>query len=583
VFHTAGVAGAGLVAMKSREQAESVLRAKVDGTLVLDRVLGDDIDLCVLFSSIFGITGGYGQLDYCAANAFQDAYAQARAGGRVRMLSTAWCGWEGVGMLADEAKPAADAAGAEASPVERAAPRLGEKGPGLLGRRLLDVDDVVYCAEVGPDWHWVLTDHRMNGRQVFPGTSYAEMIAAAAREAFGPGEIEVRDLIFSRPLAIDARRELRVTGVRLETGSYQFTVTSRAVGRPDAAWDRHATATAAAHRGPEPAVADVGAIATRCDVLSWTPELSDPDSVVVFGPHWQVVQSVALGCDEQLARLELPPGLDGDIAAYGLHPSLLDGATALSLYIPEVVQGGRSYLPIAYDRIVVRDALPATFYSHVRNRAGGNSGIMSFDISLIDDGGRELVSIEGFSVRVVDIASVHSGLDAAEPTARRSAQKLGLARDELLLDPAVGLDLLWRMLDTRGEPHYVVSIEPLGVRVKRLAGIAAQVAGALGAARGGAFAGAAATRVAGARADAGPTTPTEKLLLPLWEDAFGVGDLGLDEDFFDLGGNSLVAVQLAVRIRDQFGVNLPGVAVLEYPTVRTLAQFVDTARGNTEN
>jgi acyl carrier protein len=68
------------------------------------------------------------------------------------------------------------------------------------------------------------------------------------------------------------------------------------------------------------------------------------------------------------------------------------------------------------------------------------------------------------------------------------------------------------------------------------------------------------------------------LLLPLWEDAFGVSGLGLDEDFFDLGGNSLVAVQLAVRIRDQFGVNMPGVAVLEYPTVRTLAGYVDAAQ-----
>jgi acyl carrier protein len=184
---------------------------------------------------------------------------------------------------------------------------------------------------------------------------------------------------------------------------------------------------------------------------------------------------------------------------------------------------------------------------------------------------------------VVDIASVHSTLDAPEPTALRSAKKVGLARDELLLDPGVGLDLLWRMLDTPREPHYVVSIEPLGARVKRLAGIAAQVADALGAARGGVFAGTAATRVAGARTDSGPTTPTEKLLLPLWEDAFGVADLGLDEDFFDLGGNSLVAVQLAVRIRDQFGVNMPGVAVLEYPTVRTLAQYVDASRAENTN
>jgi acyl transferase domain-containing protein/acyl carrier protein len=598
VLHTAGIAGAGLASMKSREQAESVLRPKVDGTLVLDRVLGNDIDLFVLFSSIFGITGGYGQVDYCAGNSFMDAFAQSRADGRAQTLSVAWCGWSGVGMLAEEEASAASAETASTADALDDARLddarlddarldetcLGEKAPGLLGRRVLDCDDVVFAANIEPDWHWVLTDHRMKGRQVFPGTSYAEMMTAAAREVFGGGPVELRDIIFSRPLAIDGPRELRVTGVRQESGAYQFTVTSRPQAQVDAAWDRHASATANAHHAPQPPRQDVIAIATRCDVLSWKPELSDPDSVVVFGPHWQVVQSVALGQGEQLARLELPAGLDSDLAEYVLHPALLDGATALSLYIPQVVQGGHSYLPIAYDRIVVRDALPTRFHSHVRNRGGvSSSGIMSFDIALLDDGGRELVTIEGFSVRVVDVETVHAGLDApAQPSAQRSAQRLGLARDELLLESDRGLDLLWRMLDTRSEPHYVVTIESIADKVKRLAGIADQVAGALEAARAGAFANAGAVRVARAsRADAEPTSPTEKLPLPLWEDAFGVSDMGLDEDFFDLGGNSLVAVQLAVRIRDTFGVNMPGVAVLEYPTVRTLAQFVDSSRADT--
>ncbi len=72
-------------------------------------------------------------------------------------------------------------------------------------------------------------------------------------------------------------------------------------------------------------------------------------------------------------------------------------------------------------------------------------------------------------------------------------------------------------------------------------------------------------------------TTTQGRLVELWQDAFGLPRIGLDEDFFDLGGNSLVAVQLAVRIRDSLGVSVPGVAVLEYPTVRDLARRVDEA------
>jgi len=590
VFHLAGVPGAGVMAMKSRERAESVLSPKVDGTLVLDRVLGDDISLMVLFSSIFAVTGMYGQVDYCAANAFVDAFAQARAGGRVQVVSVDWCGWTGLGMVSDgayaetEAGAAPPAAGdgmAVASGAAEAIPaqvRLGDEAPGLLGRRVLDTDDVAFASVVGPGSHWVLADHQMADRQVFPGTSYAEMIAAAAREAFGGGAVELRDLIFGRLLAIDGLRDMRVTGTRQEPDAYHFTVTSRPAGDEEAIWERHASATATAYRGGQPPWQDVAAIAKRCDLLHWKPTLTKTGQVVVFGPHWEVVQAVALGQGEQLATLELPAGLDTDLAEFSLHPSLLDGATALSLYVPESAGGGRSFLPMAYDRIVVRDALPARFYSYIRNRDNvGGSGILSYDISLLDDDGRELVLIEGFSVRVVDVKTVHEDLDAvtAKPE-RRASRRIGLTMDEITLEPEFALDILWRILDTRQEPQYVVTPEPVGDRMKRVAGLADQITAVIGSARGGALAGAATVLPAAlARSDTEPLTPAEKTLLSLWEDAFAVSQLGLDVDFLDLGGNSLVAVQLAVRIRERFKVNVPGVAMLEYSTVRMLAEFID--------
>ena len=587
VFHAAGVAGAGVVAMKSRDQAESVLRPKVDGTLVLDRVLGDDVDLMVLFSSIFAVTGMYGQVDYCAANAFLDAFAQARANRRAQIVSVDWCGWSGVGMLAGDEydgesastvpEAAARVTEEDAEPVPSEV-RLGEKGPGLLGRRVLDSDDLIFSAVVGPDWHWVLTDHQIGGRQVFPGASYAEMITAAAREAFGSGAVEVRDLIFGRLLAIDGPREMRVTGTPQGPDAYHFTVTSRPVGAADALWERHASATAAAYHGDEPPWQDIEAIEKRCDLMRWKPDPARPESVVMCGPHWHVGKWVALGRGEQLSRLELPADLDADLAEYRLHPSLLDVATAMSLYIPEAWGGGRSYLPIVYDRIVVRDALPARFHSHIRNREGGGRGITSYDISLLDDDGREFVLIEGFSVRVIDVQAVREDMNSVTAKqARRAAQRVGLARDEVAITPEVGLDLLWRMLDTRQEPQYVVTAEPIADKVKRLANLAGEVAAVIESARGGALAGAATVRPAAlARPDAESMTPTEKTLISLWEDAFAVSQLGLDVDFLDLGGNSLVAVQLAVRIRETFGVNVPGVAMLEYSTARTLAEFIDT-------
>jgi acyl carrier protein len=439
-----------------------------------------------------------------------------------------------------------------------------------------------FTTTIGPDWHWVLAEHRMAGRQVFPGTSYVEMIASACREATGAAAVELRDLIFSQPLPVEGPRELRVSAEPQETpGWFSFVVASRSQERPDAPWERHATASAGRAADAEVPRVDVAQIAARCRGTSWTPDLTDPQNVVVFGPHWQVISSVTRGDGEQLAVLALPPGTDRDIGAFAVHPSLLDAATALSMYAPEVASGDQSFLPIAYDRILVREPLPARLSSHLRLR-GRTGGISSYDVSLLDEGGREVVAISGFSVRAVDVAGVHAALtrDHERTGTGTGAPTLGLAQEELLIDADQATGLLWRMLDSRREPQYVVTIESLPDKTARLAGIAARVAQALSSAQRGTFAGTA-TRVASPSrqaAAAREATPTQRELLPLWEEAFALDGLGLDEDFFELGGNSLVAVQLAVRIRDHLQVNVPGIAVLEYPTVRMLADFVDTLR-----
>jgi acyl transferase domain-containing protein/acyl carrier protein len=95
VIHAAGVPGAGLIERKTLAEAAAVLAPKVLGTLALEQALeGLEIDFLALFSSIAAISGGGpGQVDYCAANAFLDAFAQARASGRRLTVSIDWGEW----------------------------------------------------------------------------------------------------------------------------------------------------------------------------------------------------------------------------------------------------------------------------------------------------------------------------------------------------------------------------------------------------------------------------------------------------------------------------------------------------------
>lgn len=99
VIHAEELQGEGLAQFKTAEEAARVLSPKVGGTRVLERLTdGCDLDLLVLFSSTFSLTGGLGLVDFCAANAFLDAYAQAvspRRKGATLVLN--WSPWRSSG------------------------------------------------------------------------------------------------------------------------------------------------------------------------------------------------------------------------------------------------------------------------------------------------------------------------------------------------------------------------------------------------------------------------------------------------------------------------------------------------------
>ena len=68
---------------------------------------------------------------------------------------------------------------------------------------------------------------------------------------------------------------------------------------------------------------------------------------------------------------------------------------------------------------------------------------------------------------------------------------------------------------------------------------------------------------------------TERQLQRLFGQLLGLDTVSSEESFFDLGGNSLLAVSLIGLIRDQLGIELPLNEIFEHLTVRSLARFID--------
>ncbi|WP_198169253.1 type I polyketide synthase [Herbidospora daliensis] len=72
-----------------------------------------------------------------------------------------------------------------------------------------------------------------------------------------------------------------------------------------------------------------------------------------------------------------------------------------------------------------------------------------------------------------------------------------------------------------------------------------------------------------------PLTGTERGLAELWSEVLGVEPVGTRDNFFDLGGNSLVALQMLALVKKRFGVAVPTVLLFEAPTVNRLAAILD--------
>jgi amino acid adenylation domain-containing protein len=70
---------------------------------------------------------------------------------------------------------------------------------------------------------------------------------------------------------------------------------------------------------------------------------------------------------------------------------------------------------------------------------------------------------------------------------------------------------------------------------------------------------------------AAPRNEMESRLVAIWEDVFAIAPVGIDDDFFALGGNSLLALRLMSRIRADLGCQLPLAVLFERGTVRQLA------------
>ena len=78
---------------------------------------------------------------------------------------------------------------------------------------------------------------------------------------------------------------------------------------------------------------------------------------------------------------------------------------------------------------------------------------------------------------------------------------------------------------------------------------------------------------------AAPFSHRERAVAEVWREVLGTDAVGPDDNFFDLGGNSLLLIRLAARLKDVLGSDVTAVELFRFPTVRALAAHLGTEDG----
>jgi acyl carrier protein len=192
-----------------------------------------------------------------------------------------------------------------------------------------------------------------------------------------------------------------------------------------------------------------------------------------------------------------------------------------------------------------------------------------------------VVEIAEFTLRAVDVAALAGSAADTTPTAAPAASgtdsgAAGVAPGDGAagIAPGDGAEALFRLLAVDLGAQVVVSARPLSEALRAARELTTDTVEAQGEPV------AVQERPAGADFVA-PRTELEAAIARVWGGVLGIAQVGVTDDFFELGGNSLVAVQLISQIRKELGVKLPMRSLFVAPTVASMAELV--SKQDTEN
>lgn len=286
----------------------------------------------------------------------------------------------------------------------------------LLGKNTSGLDEVRFTtAFTGSEFF--LADHVVKGKKLLPGVCYLEMaraaLAASCEGNQGSG-VELKDVVWLKPIGVDGSRKVHIGLNKSEAGDVAYRIyTSGDDGQKFVhAQGRIAILRESALSGPE-AQFDLGALERACR------HRFDKEKCYAmfeatglhYGPSHRGLSSLCTGEDSAgryvVGTIELPDTLRDTKEPFELHPSLADSALQAAvgfMLVDESAEQRQPSIPFALDRLRLFHKLPENCRVYVRERLVQH-GTQKLDLHLCSESGQICASFIGLSLRMAQPSS----------------------------------------------------------------------------------------------------------------------------------------------------------------------------------
>lgn len=251
---------------------------------------------------------------------------------------------------------------------------------------------------------WVLSDHKVMNHCIIPGTSYLEMAREAAYRYYKTNSLELRNVTFLTPLAVEENEKKYVQIIlKKEKEFLEFIIASRQdmVDQSiESQWIEHVRGMIYILEEKSSSNLDIDTLISENIQKKYNVNMENQEGIFDFGPRWYSLKEVNFGTNFYVAKVALDEEYMKDLEEYYMHPALLDNAINAALK-----DNNGDYLPLNYKSFKIYNSMPAVFYSYIRKKDNitGSKETVTYDVTLADEQGRIFAEISDYTIKKVEI------------------------------------------------------------------------------------------------------------------------------------------------------------------------------------